>query len=202
MPTYPLAFPASPNIQSLSIRPLRSVGATQSPYDLSQQKFDHGGALWVGEVTIPPMKYTAAGAWEVFILQCRGKFGTFLMGPPLARPTGTGTTADMQTAGAAGDESIVLQNAGNALTFKLGNWLQIGTGTSSRLHKITADATSSAGGTVTLAIEPALKEAYPISVAVTVSSPVGVWSLATNEAGWDINQMASFGVSFSIMEAL
>ncbi len=202
MPTYPLAFPSAPNIQTLSIRPTRSVGSTQSPYDKSEQIFDHRGAQWVGEVTLPRMKVSVAANWEVFILQLRGRYGEFLMGPPLASNTGTGTGGDLSTAGAVFDESIVLQNAGAAATYKKADWLQIGTGLSARLHKITADATADGAGAVTLGIEPPLKEAYVTGTAVTVSAPVGVWRLGANDVGWNIDAAARFGFTLPIVEAL
>ena len=202
MPTYPLTFPSAPDIQNFSPTPIRAAGITKSPFDLSQQVSDHQGAAWGGVVTMPPMKQTAAAAWEVFILQCRGVTGTFLMGPPLACPTGTGTTGDLKVAGVARDESISVQNAGAGATFKLGDWLQIGTSLSARLHKITEDATADGSGDVTLTIEPELKQAYGTTTAVTVSSPVGVWRLTSNDIGWNINQAAHFGFSFPVMEAL
>jgi len=202
MPTYPLTFPSSPNIETFSPRPVRAVGVTTSPFDLSSQVSDHRGALWVGEVKMPPMKRASAYDWEVFILECRGMSGTFLMGPPLAGPTGTGTTGDLSTAGAAYDESLAVQNAGAGVTFKRGNWIQVGTNLSARLHKITADATADGSGNVTINIEPALKQAYGATTAVTVSSPVGVWRLGSNDVGWSIGKVATFGFAFPVTEAL
>ena len=202
MPTYPLTIPASPNIQEFSIRPLRAVGVSRSPFTFAQQVFDHGGAIWQGEVKLPAMRPATAKAWEVFLLQCRGASGTFLMGPVLAGNTGTGTGGDLASAGAARDESISLQNAGAAATYKAGDWLQIGTSLSARLHKITADATADGSGNVTLTIEPELKQAYPIAAAVNLSAPVGVWRLAASNIGWDISSAARFGFAFPVVEAL
>jgi hypothetical protein len=202
MPTYPLTFPSTPNIQNFAIRPIRAAGITRSPFDFSQQVFDHQGAQWVGEVKLPPMKQTAAKAWEVFILQCRGVTGTFLMGPPLCSPAGTGTGGDLAVAGAVRDESISVQNAGAAATYKAGDWVQIGTSTGARLHKITADATADGSGNVTLNVEPELKQAYGATTAVNLTNPVGIWRLATNDVGWDINSAARFGFAFSVVESL
>lgn len=202
MPSYPLTFPATPNIQNFSIRPVRVVGAVKSQYTLEHQIYDHEATQWIGEISMAPMRVDSAFAWEVFILQLRGMVGTFLMGPPLSTPTGTGTTGDLLTAGSQGDESVSVQNAGSGATFKAGNWLQIGSSLSARLHKITADATADGSGFVTLNIEPALKQDHVINSLVTVSSPVGVWRMASNDVGWNINAAATFGFTVPVLEAL
>lgn len=202
MPTYPLAFPSAPNILTFAPRPIRSVGMTESPFNFSQQVFDHQGAKWVVDITIPPMKTATAYDWEIFILQCRGMSGTFLMGPPLATPTGTGTSGDLATAGTVYDDSITVQNTGSGATFKKGNWLQIGVSLNSRLHKIATDATADGSGNVVLNIEPPLKDTHIINSPITVSSPVGVWRLGANDIGWRINAAAHFGFNFSAVEVL
>jgi hypothetical protein len=139
------------------------------------------------------------------LISLRGQLGTFLLGDPTgatARGAATGTplvNGASQTGG-----SLVIDGATNSVTgwLKAGDYIQLGTGSSSRLHKVLADANSSAGGAVTLDIWPHIRISPADNAAVTVSSAKGLFRLSSNEQAWSVNEAAIYGITFSAMEAV
>lgn len=179
---YPLSLPSTA-LQTLTITPRRSIAMTASPFNMSQQVYDWGGHCWTARFSTATMNYDGARLWRAFLAELRGSYGTFLLGPSNAAPSGTATGGTLETAGVAGDTALDVQGAGNTLTFKAGDWLQIGTGATAGLYELIADATSDSSGDVTLTIEPALKAAYAISTAITLVAPKGVFRLSSPDQG-------------------
>lgn len=201
MPTYPLSLPDT-NFKSLSMQLVRAVAISESPFSFVQQSYEHSGAKWQATVTLSAMNRAAAGAWQAFFTECRGMRGTFLLGDPVAAsPLGTATAATANGAASAGANTLVVDGMGASKTLLKGTYIQLGSGSSSRLYMLVADATSDGSGNATLTFEPALKDAVSDNATVTLSSPKGVFRLASNEIGWDINDASIYGFTFACVEA-
>jgi hypothetical protein len=84
---------------------------------------------------------------------------------------------------------------------KAGDWLQLGSGSSTRLHKILQDADTNVDGKATLDIFPKLRSSPADNAAVTLSSPKGLWRLASNTREWSIATAQIYGIRFSAVEA-
>jgi hypothetical protein len=204
--TYPLSLPvATKVIQSIELRAVNAVAYSRSPFTFSGQAFAYPGQMWTADISLKPMKRADAEQWVAWLISLRGQLGTFLLGDPIgatARGAATGTplvNGASQTGG-----SLVIDGATNSVTgwLKAGDYIQLGTGSSSRLHKVLADADSSAGGAVTLDIWPHIRVAPADNATVTVSSAKGLFRLSSNEQAWSINEAAIYGITFSAMEAV
>lgn len=86
--------------------------------------------------------------------------------------------------------------------FKAGDWIQLGSGSSTHLHKIVQDTDSDVNGAADLEITPRLRTSPADGAAVTYTSPLGQWRLASNETEWDIDLAKIYGLRFSAVEAL
>lgn len=65
-----------------------------------------------------------------------------------------------------------------------GDWLQIGTGVASHYCMVTADATATDAGAITVSIEPPLRQAIASNTAVTWNKPVAHYKLTTDSQAW------------------
>lgn len=63
----PLSFP-SVGISNLNMRLKRSVAVSESPFSFDQQAYEHQGARWECEVTLPPLNYAEAKSVQAFIV--------------------------------------------------------------------------------------------------------------------------------------
>jgi hypothetical protein len=77
---------------------------------------------------------------------------------------------------------------------------QLGTGSDATLHKVLVNYTGT-GSATDLEIWPALRKSRS-SAAADLTSPVGVFRLASNDIQWSVNEASIYGMSFSAMEAI
>jgi hypothetical protein len=207
MPTYPLTMPSTPAFKNSEFALSRKVSVAESQFTGAQQVYEYDYALWGGTVTLPPMKRAQAAEWVAFLLKLHGRKGTFYLGDPDSKePRGDATgIITINGAHSAGATTISVDTSQNSTAdlFKVGDYIQIGTGLSSKLHMVVDDsADSDSSGVVSLNIEPQLKAALSGGETVTVSEPVGVMRLATNEARWSADHVSKYGISFAFQEAL
>jgi hypothetical protein len=85
---------------------------------------------------------------------------------------------------------------------RAGDWVQLGTGATSRLYKVLDDVNSNANGEATLTLFPNLRSSPANNAALTISSPKGVWRLAANDVGYDIQTGQFYGITLACVEAL
>lgn len=192
MPSYPLSLPTVPAPNRTALRLKRMVGYSESFSSGQQQVYEHSYALWVGEVSLPPMRRDKAGAWQAFLLECHGRAGTFLLGDWDARvPRGTARAATVNGAGQIGN-TLALSVSGTLLP---GDYVQLGSGGNSSLHMVT----SGSGGSYN--IEPRIKNSPASGSAVTLVNARGLFRLAVNEVGWDSDAVGIYGFTFAVQEA-
>lgn len=208
MPAFPLTLPAAPGFSRCSLRVRRVVARSESVFTLQSQVFEHPGARWEAEVTVPQHNNAAwAWQWSAFVAALRGQAGTFLMGDPSrAVPRGAaGVSAALSIVTAtAGANSVVLGGftASQAGALLAGDHLQIGTGAASRLHMVVADAGSDGAGQALVEIEPPLRTAHGAGTPVSLNAPRGVWRLAVNDLGWEAEPGLTPPLTLPCVEAL
>ena len=199
--TYPLAIPSG-GFASMSMRLRRSNAMTESVFTLQQQVYQYTGAVWEAEITLPPMSYADAKAWQAFILSLRGMRGTFLMGNPLD-VSATGTATGVQLNGAGAVRSTYINISGSAGgTLKAGDTFSIGSGDDTHIHTVMQDVTLDGSGLGAIDIEPPLRTTYADNTTLDFTLPKGVWRLASNNIGWDINQASLYGFTIPCIEAI
>ena len=204
--SYPLTMPTSPsNFVTSEWRIIRTVAVSQSPFTYAQQVAKYTGSVWQTTVTLPPMNRADAGAWQSFLMQLNGRFGTFLLGDPDGKTIQGSATTVISVNGdhSIGAFDVVVDGCTASSTeFKKGDYVQFGSGASSKLHMIVADITSDASGNATLQIEPSLKTALSDDDAVTYSNTKAVMRMDANDLGWNANKVSLYGISFSCTESL
>jgi hypothetical protein len=191
--TYPLTLPDPACVQRVSITPRNAVAETMSPYTYHSKIYGFSGEMWQAQISLAPMRRATAAAWVSFLVKCRGMRGTFLLGDPFAaRARGTATQAAIT--GAAQDRTVSVSMAGTLLE---GDMIQIGAGDDASLHMVLQDR----AGSGPLEIWPALRKARS-NAAVTLNAPKGVFRLVTNAQGWDVDELALYGITFAAREVV
>jgi hypothetical protein len=202
--SYPLNFPTQ-CVSGITIRARTIVGMSTSPFTGQQQVYKHQGQWWEAEMTFPPMKRADAEQVAAFLLKLNGRFGTFLMGDPVnTQPRGVASgTPLVNGAGQTGNQLATDGWTPNITgILRAGDWVQLGTGATSRLYKVLDDVNSNANGEATLTLFPNLRSSPANNAALTISSPKGVWRLAANDVGYDIQTGQFYGITLACMEAL
>lgn len=182
----PLAFP-NIGISNISMRLNRAVAVSESPFTFDQQVYQHPGARWEMEVTLPPLSHAEARAMEAFIIGLKGRSGTFYFGHPLHNLTATvALTSDAD----ARDE--VLQASGDAIP--AGNYFQLG----DHLYILTEDF----DGSGDLTIQPPLRAAAVSATALDFTLPKSTFRMSSNDIGWSTDTASIYGFTFACLEAL
>ena len=199
--SYPLTIP-NHDFASITMRMKRVVGYNESTFTLEQQVYEHQGARWEAEITLPPMTHTQAREWQAFFIGLKGRRGTFIMGNPLQSDiAGTATAATLNAAASVRATSITVDGSSDGTTILAGDYFQIGSGDDAHIHQVVEDATF-ASGSATLTIEPPLRATYANNTSLDLTYPKGVWRLASNEVEWNIGQASLYGFTFACIEAL
>lgn len=202
--SFPVTFPDL-GIRSMTIRAKSTVGVSASPFTGQQQVFQHQGQWWEAEVSMPPMAREDAEVLISFLLKMNGRYGTFLLGDPLAsEPMGVASgTPVVNGADQTGNE-LVTDGWSTSVTniLKAGDWIQLGSGSASRLHKVIESVNSDSGGNATLTIWPNLRSSPSDNATITVISPKGQWRLSSNEMPYSVDEASIFGITFACVEAL
>lgn len=204
MPTYPLSIPSGIGIVSSSWRLQRIVSETSSIFTGAQQTYIHPGAWWEGEVTFQPMRRSTSAALQAFLLELRGKSGTFLFSDPDALGLlGAGGTIIVNGAGQTGTSLLVdgmTLSTNNIL--RPGDYFQLGSGATRTLHMATQALNSNGSGEGTLTFEPPIKLSPADNSAVVITDPKGVFKLSENAAQWNGNFSSIQTISIAFKEAI
>ncbi len=195
--TYPLSFP-SVGVQSMTMRLVRVNAATQSPFTLKPQIFEHQGTRWEAEITLPPLTDQESRSVQAFLTGLKGMVGTFLFGNPLhTAPYGTATTVTLSANASVNDDELTCNGDGTLLA---GDYFQLGTGDDSRIHQVVEDVTVGTGSTVK--IEPPVRVAATSGDSLVLTNPKGAWRLSAPDVEWAINNASIYGITIPCVEAL
>lgn len=204
MITYPVTFP-NVGIRAMNIRARTVVGISSSPFTGQQQVYKHQGEWWEAEVTLPPMKRATAEQVAAFLIKMKGQYGTFLLGDPAnTSPRGVGTGTPLVNGAGQTGSSLVTDGWTVSTTgiLKAGDWIQLGSGSTTTLHKVLDDVNSDGSGNATLEIFPSLRSSPDDDATITVSSPKGIWRLASNQMEYSIDEASVYGITFACVEAI
>ena len=208
MTTYPVTIPATFAPSATSFRIKRIVGASTSIFTGEQQVYQYSGEWWECEVTMPPMRLSAARAFVAFLVSLRGQYGSMYLGDWDARtPLGTASSSagTPLVKGASQTGNTLLCDGATASQtgyLKAGDYIQIGTGATGKLHMVVADSNSDGSGNFSLDIEPALRTSPADNLAIVVSNTKGVFRLSSNETSWQTNAVSLYGITFAVREII
>ena len=203
-PSYPLTLPTATGVITQNFSLTRAVAVTTSPFTFQTQVHQHQGEFWRTVISLPPMLRANANIWLSFLLQLRGRRGTFKIGDQDAKTiTGVATgTIRVNGASQTGNQ-VALDGFANSTNnvFKAGDYIQIG----SYLYMVIEDVNSNSSGEANVKIEPALRssiETINDDTTVIYSNTTTLMRLDTNELGWQTDKVSKYGISFSASEAL
>ena len=203
-PSYPLTLPTATGIVTQNFSLTRAVAVTTSPFTFQTQVHQHQGEFWRTVISLPPMLRANANIWLSFLLQLRGRRGTFKIGDQDAKTITGAATGTIRVNGASQTgNQVALDGFANSTSnvFKAGDYIQIG----SYLYMVIEDVSSNASGEADVKIEPALRsslETIADDTTVIYSNTTTIMRLDTNELGWQTDKVSKYGISFSASEAL
>ena len=203
-PSYPLTFPTNVGVQTQRFSLVRTVAVSSSPFTGQDQVVQHEGEFWTTQIKFPPMLKVNAAPIIAFLLQLRGRRGTFSLGDQdrkTIQGTATGTVR-VNGASQTGNQ-VALDGFANSTSnlFKAGDYIQIG----SYLYLVTEDVTSNGSGEADVRIEPALRqgiETISDDATVLYTNTTTIMRLDSNETGWDTDQVSKYGITLSASESL
>lgn len=200
--TYPLTFPNRPAPSHFSIEPASFSAMTQSAWTASQQVQLNQGQMWTISVDYPPMSESDARDWLATLLAMRGQYGTVLFGnPKMKTPRGNwGSAPTVDGAGQSGQQLAVGGLPADAV-IRAGDFFQLGDDASAKLHTVVQDATANGSGAVTLDVWPRLRTIPGNGDAITVSSPRGLFRLASPSFSLQFEPFR-YGLSLQLIEAV
>lgn len=165
---------------------------------------------WVATLQPPQFLRISTGElaeWQALAARLHGRvnvLATHNWVQPAPRGTMRGTLT-LAAAAAAGATSIqVTGGSGQAgTTWLAGDLGQVGTGLgSSQLVMVTAPATANGSGTVTLSIEPPLRDAYPLGTAFTWDKPLAYFRGRAQSNVWRYSNggLSAGGIVIDLLE--
>jgi len=176
--SFPLFYPGVSGFASIEWIQDRVQAASQSPYTLAQQRFDHMGERWRAKVTLPAMQRENAAQWRAWVSAVSRSTGSFYLGDPY-EPTPRGLALGSPVVAGPDQTGRTLGTTGWAASITgillAGDWVQIGT----RLHMIQVDCNSDASGNATLELFPRLTTAPNDGGTVVTNSPVGLFRISS-----------------------
>ena len=196
--SYPLALPTVTRVRSIDLTAINAVAYSQSPFTFAGQAHAYQGQMWQADVSLPPMRRTAAEQWIAFLLSLRGQYGTFLLGDPTCSSI-RGTATSCSITGASGDNTVSA-TVPSGETLLAGDYIQLGSAGTATLHKVLVDYTGT-GAAADLEIWPAIRTTHTASSAI-LSNAKGNFRLSSNQQNWSINEAAIYGITFGAMEAI
>ena len=203
-PSYPLTLPTATGIRTQNWGINRVVSITESPFTKQQQVYEHDGQRWKATFTLPPMLKDKASILLGFLLQLRGRRGTFKIGDQDRKTIQGVATGTIRVNGASQTgNQVALDGFANSTSnvFLAGDYIQIG----SYLYMVTENVTSNGSGEANVKIEPSLRqgiETIADDATVTYTNTTTLMRLDSNETAWDTDQVSKYGISFSCTEAL
>ena len=203
-PSYPLTFPTVSGVRTQRFALVRTVAVSSSPFTGQDQVVQHEGEYWTTQISFPPMLKDKAAQIIAFLLQLRGRRGTFSIGDQDRKTIQGVATGTIRVNGASQTgNQVALDGFANSTSnvFKAGDYIQI----NSFLYMVTEDVTSNSSGEANVRIDPALRqgiETIADDATVVYSNTKTIMRLDSNETAWDTDQVSKYGISLSATEAL
>lgn len=167
------------------------------------QSVEVDGPLWEVMIQSPDMLERDAGEWQALMMQLRGQTNQLaLWNHGRSAPRGTMRGAmTLNTAAAQGAVVLSIIAATEvSKTLVAGDMLGLGAGVTQQVVMVTALATSSAGGVISISIEPPLRNAHLIAAAVTWDKPKALFRRRQSTASWDYKNITAGGLGLDLIE--
>jgi hypothetical protein len=178
-----------------------TVAVSISPFTKQQQVQDWQASGMEASVSMPPLTKAQAPAWIAWLMALHGQANVFQLGDPLAvAPQGSGLGTPLVNGSGQTGYTLALRGwAPSAAGVLLpGDWIQIGY----RLYRNLQAANADGSGDLVLSIWPQLRESPADGTAVILNNTQGLWRLKENARKWSETASRTYGLEFSIIEAI
>lgn len=190
MPNYPIDFPSSLPVSSMTIDLVRAVSSSRSPFSLHEQIYDWGGEAWEIQLQLSTLTRENCAAYRAFVTALKGKMGTFTFNLIGEAPYGSYAGTPLLDGGSQTGSSIDIKGftADATGVIKAGDYFSLGSGSSKKLFTFLADADADSSGGVTVEIAPEIKIAFSDEEAINTSTPGAVFRLDDNTVRQSIDK--------------
>ena len=195
-----LTIPTTPAFRDSSFGLLANTQIFTSPLDNTVQTLELTGARWRVRYDLPQMNRAQAAVWTGFLSELLGSSGRFFgFDPDATTPRGTGNGTPLVQGGSQTGKSLVTDGwANNETVLLIGDYFTV----NGEYKMVTADVTSSGSGVATINFVPSLRASPANNAALTINNPTAAMMLVDDEeAFWDTDLVALYGVSFAGVEA-
>lgn len=196
-----ITFPNDIYVNRMRIDLMRMDLTHSSPQTGVTQAVVFGLPRWKATMEIERMRDADIGSVKALLMKLRGQINQLAMWD-MGRPAPLGTIAGTLTLSASatlGATSLTITGGTNGQTFKAGDWVGVGTGQTQQLCMVTDDATVTSG-TVTVLIEPPLRNALSSGASVVIDKPKALFRLASSQQGWEYSGEYVTGFTLDLIE--
>lgn len=199
-----IALPSSPiKWRSAALRLLRA-DALQEYASGATKVTVYSKAVWALSIDLPPLDGADLRAWRAALAQLSSLANTFAASPPDYSGPSTGYAGPapkVATAGQLGRSLALNSMSANAAVLSAGDYFHVVAAGVKELKIVTAPLTSTAGGTGTVAFEPALRNAPSATASLIINNPQAEFRLVSPDAGYRVDLNRFGDISFEAIEA-
>lgn len=198
--SYPLAQPSEIGMSQVLFRMVNAKTISQSPFTGKQQQYVWPKQQWEVEITIPPVKREdGAEAWITFLAKLQAgtsiDFPSFYLSDPNGYPIGNQSTNFQVERIDPNTVELTGMQTGVTKAIAQGDYIRIGEGSAARYHKVLDQVDSDAGGVAQASIWPSTNIVGIVQG--SLQDAYGVFTLDNNSPEFSINDISSYGLSFT-----
>ncbi|MBW0159596.1 hypothetical protein KTQ37_15870 [Sinorhodobacter sp. B57] len=188
-------------VQSLERRLVTATAVSTSPFTGTEQVQDWGGEWWDYAIEMAQTRGADARRLSAFLAALGGPRGRFLFRDPTMGQPGTALAPFVSGGFQTGSTLITGGWPASSTLLLAGEFFSLGADSEIRLHQLTTDVVSDAGGLATLSFVPRLRSAPLDGAALEIAAPAVVLRL-TAPVPARIGRAETFLFTLSAREAL
>ena len=159
---------------------LQNQRVSRSSLNAATQVVSLPGARWLVPMSFQQQDYATRAALDAFLVRLSGRehrAALFHWARPVPRGTCNLAGVTVSSLAAQFATTVVLTGCGNTKTLLAGDMVGLVTSTGNQLVQVSADATSNAGGVMTIEVRPLLRGSVAAASAVTLDRPTAQFIL-------------------------
>lgn len=175
-----------------------------SPLNRGAQTQSLPGDQWTATIEAPPMPRADAAACFAWLVSLAGQAGRFYLSPPACEaPRGTAGGAPVISGAGQTGRALATIGWASGATLLAGDYLSFpSVAGGAELKVVTANATATGAGAMTVPIAPPIRSSPANGAAVATAPARGVFRLIDDEqAQWAIEEAVMFGLAFNAVES-
>jgi hypothetical protein len=196
-----LTFPDTLKVARSSWGQQRNDVAFRSGF--GSQSVELSSPLWVVTLEATPGLESNGGGWQSFGMQLRGQTNQLALWNH-ARPIPRGTMRGVMTLSASAAQGAttlsIVATGQTAKTLKQGDYLGLGANLTQQVVMVVADAISDGSSTISVTVEPALRNAFAVGSAVTWDKPKALFRRVDSKFGWQTYAAVVEGFVLDLIE--